>query len=218
MQLKDYMFTEQESNDLTIILEWNEILANPSILDDNVMLEEGITDTFKGMIDTVYKHSATLKKHSHGGLLSQLKSAATNGWKFLKAVVQFYNKKITEEEFKAAWEALKPNHKEIMDFLINLDMITLHMVTGPLHMIGAITGIHIDHIVGERLKKAGIKTDSEAGLITNLYAITKQLKDKVVSVLSGENAEKASAAIINLAAALPGPTPEEYGLTAQPTV
>ena len=168
------------------------------------------------MMDKVYSHSNTLKKHSRGGLLSQLKSATTNGWKFLKAVIQVYNKKITEEEFKAVWETLKPSHKEIMDFLINLDMITLHMVTGPLHLIGAITGIHIDHIVGERLKKAGIKTDSEAGLITNLYDIAKQLKDKVSKVLSGENAEKAAAAITNLAASLPGPTPEEFGITAKP--
>jgi len=213
MKLNQYMLTEEEYIQLITILEMQEILRKPELLDEGFILEEGITDSFKKMMDTVYKHSNTIKKHAHGGLISQIKNATTNGWKFLKAVVQFYNKKITEDEFKAVWEELKPSQKEIMDFLINLDMVTLHLITGPLHLIGAITGIHLDHIVAERLKKSGIETDSEAGLITNIYNIAKQLKDRVTTILDGEAKEKAVAAVTNLAAALPGPTPEEFGIT-----
>ena len=193
-------------------MEWDEIIRNPDILNNNIVLEEGILNTFKKMIDTVYKHSKTLNKHSHDGLISQLKSATTNGWKFIKAAFQLYNKKITKDEFETKWHSLKPHKKEIMHFLINLDILTLHLITGPIEIIGVITGIHIDEIIADKLKNDGIKSDKDTGLIANLYSITKQLKDKVESILTGEHKEKAETAILNLAASLPGPTPEEFGL------
>ena len=36
MHLKNYMFTSQEYKNLTLILEWDEIIRNPDILNNNM--------------------------------------------------------------------------------------------------------------------------------------------------------------------------------------
>ena len=37
----------------------------------------------------------------------------------------------------------KISSSQLIDFLLKLDMLTLHAITGPIHMIDAVTGWHL---------------------------------------------------------------------------
>jgi len=76
---------------------------------------------------------ATKKK----GLLDYIMKAGKHFYKLFKAalkkdkktVVELLNKEISKEE--------------LLDFLLKLDAATLHLISGPIHFIDAVTGWHI---------------------------------------------------------------------------
>ena len=62
---------------------------------------------------------------------------------------------IINKDGEAAKNVLKGLKKEdVLDFLLNLDMATLHIVSGPIHTIDAITGWHLWANVKDKAKGA----------------------------------------------------------------
>ena len=74
----------------------------------------------------------------------------------------------------------------MLDFLLKLDMATLHVLTGPLHTIDAITGWHLWANVKDKADQ-GLKKAKEA--IDNLIAVAKtaeqSVKDKLKRYMHG---------------------------------
>jgi len=60
----------------------------------------------------------------------------------------------------------------VIDFLLKLDQVTLHLVTGPIHMIDAITGWHIGAAIEATAKKAGT-------IISDIWKYIKEIKAKI---------------------------------------
>ena len=52
----------------------------------------------------------------------------------------------------------KVQKEDVIDVLLKLDVLTLHAITGPIHMIDALTGWHI----GPMVKAAVLKIDDRA--------------------------------------------------------
>ena len=66
-----------------------------------------------------------------------------------------------------------------MNFLINLDMITFHAISGPIHIIDAITGWDLHHkIISTHNKVKEIQT-SVANHLDSIQASTSGLTKKV---------------------------------------
>lgn len=72
--------------------------------------------------------------------------------------------------------------EDILDFLLDLDMATLHIVSGPIHLIDAITGWHLWANVKEKVKGASIAVmDAIKKLKQYLSAIVDKTKVKIYS-------------------------------------
>ena len=59
--------------------------------------------------------------------------------------------------------------QDIIHFLLQLDQATLHLVTGPIHMIDAITGWHIGADLGALTKKSAELALSAIDAITQAF-------------------------------------------------
>ena len=91
-----------------------------------------------------------------------------------KKVKEISKKKVSKEDF--------------MNFLINLDMITFHAVSGPIHIIDAITGWDLHHkIISTHNKVKEIQT-SVANHLDSIRAsandLTKKMRKKAVSFIN----------------------------------
>lgn len=107
--------------------------------DDNMLNEGQWTDKLKGALKSV-----GFKAHKSGpGLIQIISSAGKHIAKLMW--YSFKAAKGDEEAKKMVKEIAKKEIQkgELVDFLLKLDTLTLHLLTGPLHMIEALTGWHI---------------------------------------------------------------------------
>lgn len=101
-----------------------EFMTESKLDEDLKILSEGIND---------HLNKLGLKIHKSKGILDYIKSFTTGIGK-----VMFH---IVKGDVDKAKELIKSVSKEdVMDFLYKLDLGTLHLFTGPIHMIDAWTG------------------------------------------------------------------------------
>ena len=117
-----------------------------------------------------------LKIHKGTGLLDYMKAFAVGAGKIFIAAI-----KKDEEEVKKIAATLQKAH--VIDFLLKLDMATMHIVTGPIHFVDAVTGW--DLMANIKKASAGAKSRLKA-----FYAALKSVKDSVVAVLDGAKQKK----------------------------
>lgn len=134
--------TREEQNDIHQLLEMAVFMdeANPE------MLNEAITDTIKNVGKKIDKALGSLGLHAHKGSEGLIQVALKAGkdvaafiWYALRAATGDAEAKDRLREL-AGKEITK---EQILDVLLKLDMLTLHAITGPIHMIDALTGWHI---------------------------------------------------------------------------
>ena len=112
---------------------------------DSGVINEGVMNTIKkGMSDVLKK--AGIHVSQGEGLIQQLiKSEKYVSELLYHAFMGYYNYGSEENIHKDKVKTLiKKIHKEnLIDFLLRLDVMTMHLVTGPIHMIDALTGTHL---------------------------------------------------------------------------
>ena len=115
----------------------------------------------EGMHDLLKKAGLHVKKGD--GLIQMIAKAGIQIGKIMIAAYKAVKSKseADKEALKAEIKKSKVSKGQLMDFLLKLDQATLHLITGPIHMIDAITGWHIgadlhDHIedVSHKIKSA----------------------------------------------------------------
>lgn len=176
MRLNNYI---KEDDDIYIIVE------SVMFMEDFNYLNEGIGDFAKKVGDFLPKIGLHAHK-VHGGLIGMLKKAGSTMAKFfwhaMKAATgNEESKKIVKE---MANKEIKK--EDLIHFLVKLDTVTLHLVSGPIHMIEAITGWHIG---------ANIKTDVKNIMqkakeaLETLALISKEvsgeIKKKIIQYVNG---------------------------------
>lgn len=108
------------------------------------------------------------------GLGLEKKSQGVIGYvaKFTKGVGKLILAAIKGDRKKMK-ELLKSISKEeVLDFLLKLDMLTLHYVTGPIHLIDALTGWELWANIENIAKKSEV-------VINSIKKILNDLKDKI---------------------------------------
>jgi hypothetical protein len=142
------------------------------LVESEECLTEGLND---------YLGKIGLKVHKAKGLIDYAKDILVGTGKLFLLIIKGDN--------DAAKELLKTINKEdVLDFLYKLDLATLHLFTGPIHFIDAVTGWDLAVKTKEVVKKS---TDLVKELVTSLIKI----KAHVVVAFSGKKKKRAVASI-----------------------
>ncbi len=161
MRLDNYL---KEDNSIEILVE------TAMFMEEFDHLNEGIGDFAKKVKDFLPKLGLHASK-AGPGLIGMLKKAGSTMAKFF-----WYAMKASMGDKEAKQRVKEMANKEIkkedlINFLLKLDQMTMHLITGPIHMIEALTGWHIG---------AHIKSDTQA-----MMAKTKDAIEHLIDLSKG---------------------------------
>lgn len=169
----------------TRINEMEDKIAVLLYLSQNESLNESDIDTLtevelvEGINDWLGK--VGMKLHKSNGLLNYAKQFATGVGKIILAAISGDKEKVKEI-------AKGLDKATVVDFLLKLDMATMHVVTGPIHLIDAVTGWDLM----ANIKSVG---HSAGNLLKDFYDAITKVKTTVKHLLSGENQQKILTAV-----------------------
>jgi len=116
-------------------------------------LNEGVVDSTKSFMNKIGEiidkkvnpvaKKAGLHIETKKGLLQYLAAATTSVAKLLYYAVDYYYNKNKDSKEKMIELAKSVKKEDIIDFLLKLDTLTLHLISGPIHQLDALTGTHI---------------------------------------------------------------------------
>lgn len=130
---KEFVFNEQENLEESI----KQILAiqDTSYGDLNEMIDFSGDTLNEGKINDLLKKSG-LHIGKNKGLISYMRDIGAGVAKIIFAAIK--------GDKEAIKDVMKTVSKEaVLDFILKLDMATLHIITTPIHTIDAITGWHL---------------------------------------------------------------------------
>lgn len=170
MRLEKYI-EDQTEKDAIRLLEFSFLMNE----EENI-LNEGIVDNINKFLKKLGLHIDATDTGILNVIMKGGKYIAQMIWYSLKAlrgdkdakekVKEIANTKITKEDFA--------------NFILKLDVLTLHILTEPIHMIDAITGWHI----GVNDKKIGDVTHRVKTAIKWLETTLKEIPSKAQELLS----------------------------------
>lgn len=144
--------SEQRLNaDQIALLEYHFFMENLDTFNESV-LNEGVKDKVMGFLKKAKLSAKDLTHHLglHIGRSSGrglIQSLLASGMNISKVMIAAFKSVSGNQEDKAALKDaiinLKIKKEDLLDFLLRLDQATLHLVTGPLHVIDALMGWHI---------------------------------------------------------------------------
>lgn len=146
MRLSQYINDDVNIIDVMMVLEMIENCHKVDQINEGVL--DSISSMYKNIKDMVMKRSDIIKNvEVEKGLISYLKSIGLGGSQMIYHAFNAYFNKSQEsrEQIKVLSQSVKKEY--IVDILMKLDVLTLHLVTGPLHIIEAVTGWNILHVL-----------------------------------------------------------------------
>jgi hypothetical protein len=156
----------QEKVAIFLYLSENDNMINESDLTET-KLQESLNDWLK---------KVGLKAHKGEGLIDYIKDFTKGTGKLIMAAI-----KGDKDEVKNIADGI--TKEKFLDFLLKLDTATLHLVTGPIHFIDAITGWHIGADIGHAVK-------STKNVLKSFYTALNDVKHAVCEVLNGRRQKK----------------------------
>ena len=166
MRFKEFLLEEQMKN------ETSDRLQVLLYMMENVDTINESTD--EQILENVNKHvnKIGLKLHKSKSLIDYIKSFTTGAGKLFLYMIKGDTKK--------AKELLKSIKKEdVLDFIIKLDLGTLHIITGPLHTIDAWTGWDLAANVQAKMEKG-------SDLLNDIKHGIDEIRAKIVALYSDE--------------------------------
>lgn len=175
MRFKNYIENEKDIKsliELAMFMEEDVSMINEA--------EGGIAGKLNSLLGKIGFHASPSDTGIIQVLLKGGKNIAQLLWYAMKATTGDQKAKEKVKEI-ANTEITK---EQVLDFLLKLDMLTLHAVTGPIHMIDALTGWHL----GPTLKKAaGAAKSIEQRIktaISNMIDVADEVPDRAGKILS----------------------------------
>lgn len=170
MRLSKYIEEEQLKKDIVNLVEIVEFF------NDYNVINEGISDKIKTTLKKLGIHA---DPSGAGVIQTIMKGGKLIGQLFWYAMKAMKGDREARERVReiANTEITK---EQLMDFILRLDGLTLHILTGPLHMIDALTGWHISL---QTKRKASNAVERAKRVINHLSDIEREIeshvKDKV---------------------------------------
>jgi len=160
MKFKEFLEEEQTNSTIQALLEMSILMDLSDSLNESELYESA-ADKAHGMLSVMGLHA-----HKGKGLIDYFKAGAIGMGSLMIAAA-----KGDSEKIKEIAKSIKKT--DVVDFLLKMDQATLHAVTGPIHMIDAITGWHIGAAVANHVEKV---SDFIVGTITK----TKEYINKAI--------------------------------------
>lgn len=167
MRFKNYI-----DGDTLSVVELCYFIQNGNNLSETTVLEKGINSVLTKL---------GFKLHKGRGLVHVLASAGKN-----TGLLFYYAFKVAagENEYKEKIKEISKSVKkeDVVDILLKLDMLTMHAITGPIHIIDAITGWH----VGANLKSMSHNVETKVkNVIIHLSDLYKTATGEVKDTIHG---------------------------------
>ncbi len=162
---------------------------------DMDLLAEGVKDSIGGIAKNVggliSKGLGKLGGHAHKGtgLIGYVMKAGKSVGKLMLATL------------KGDWETAKEiantevDKGELLDFLLKLDTATMHLVTGPIHTLDAITGWHIGAKIEHAIQGKDAVIAKIKGAISTIRQSIGDVVDKARQSLFNKGMDKLEAEI-----------------------
>jgi len=170
------MLNEQDYSKIIMALAFIEQNSNLNESELSELTEAsimaGITSLFGKMETGIDK--VGMKLHKGKGLIDYAKQFAGAGGKLLIAAIK-KDKEQVQEIIKGFEKA------EFIDFLLKLDMATMHIVTGPIHFVDAVTGWDLAANLKAHTKKAQDTLETIIKTINDLKVKVKTVLDDNVA-------------------------------------
>lgn len=178
----------QDKIALLMYLSENQEMINESY-DMDELSEAQVVELTEAVNDWLGK--VGMKLHKGTGLIDYLKDFTKGAGKLIMAAI-----KKDEDEVKAI--ASEFTKEKVVDFLLKLDMATMHIVTGPIHFIDAVTGWDL---------MANIKHAAEGAtdMLKAFYDAIGKVKDSIKNVLGGDRQKRMLKVADNLEYNMPDP-------------
>ena len=132
-----------------------------------------------------------MKLHKGTGIIDYLKVFSKGAGKLIMAAIRK-----DKDEVKAIANTIEK--EKVLDFLLKLDMATMHIVTGPIHFVDAVTGWDLM----ANIKKAAETADDKLKIF---YDAISKVKNSIKTVLGGERQKKMLRVADNLEYNMPNP-------------
>ena len=164
-------FKEYQNTNNKDVTESLSVLLYLSEQNLDTMNEE---DLLEGFSDWLNKFG--LKVHKSKGVIDYIKQFTGMAGRMVLAAIKGDAEKVKEI-------ALELNKEDFVDFLLKLDLITLHLVTGPIHFIDGLTGwdisANLKHVASTSKQYMKLIYDGIENVkhgVKNLFSKNKQKK------------------------------------------
>lgn len=150
---------------------------------------ESLDEAGDGLAGKLNKALGALGLQAHGsgkGIIQTLMKAGKN-----VAQLFWYAMKATKGDEQAKLKVKEIANKEItkkdvVDFLLKLDTLSMHLLTGPIHMIDALTGWHIGVQFEQKTKDIAHRVDRALTHLEKIASeVPKAISKKLHQYISG---------------------------------
>ena len=186
MKFKDYLLEEEIYEAQSIDAVTTMLFLQENELHFDLMSEGAINESLNDWLSKIGLHA-----HKGKGIINYISQFGSLAGKMILAAIKGDAKKVKELSKQVTKE-------EILDFLYKLDQATLHIVTGPAHMIDSILGWHISANI-DHLKKG------TQDVLSKIWQAIMTIKDHVAKVLSPDHQKTVLVNLQNLEKSIPQP-------------
>jgi len=173
--LKNKGLSEEMQDKIALLMYISE---NENMINESYDLENLTEAQEELIIESVndWLEKVGMKLHKGNGIIDYLASFTKGVGKLIMAAIS----KDKEEVKKIASNFKK---EEVVDFLLKMDMATMHIVTGPIHFVDAVTGWDL---------MANIKHAAEGAKdkLKLFYGAMQKVKGIIQAVLDGKKKER----------------------------
>lgn len=167
-----------DMNDVYALLEFMIFIESY----DNDMINEGIVSDIKNTLKKSFSKSGLHAKQTDGIIQQLLKSEKLVSSLLYHAFMSYYQygheQEQHEQEIKKLMKKIKK--EDLIDFLLRVDTLTMHLITGPIHTIDALTGTHIWADIKGKVEPAKKRATAAIKSLEDLKnSVEGKLKDQV---------------------------------------
>jgi len=135
-----------------------------------------------------------LKFHKEGpGLIDYIKD-------FVKGTGKIFVAALKGDEKEVKRIAQQVTKEKVLDFLLKLDAVTLHVITGPIHIVDALTGWDLWANVERGVEDA-------QSLVVDIWKAIRDLKDKLQRALDDRRKKSVLSCLNKIEGMVPAPQP-----------